>query len=144
MKNRKERGWPGKIYHARNVIERTWLHVCEQMNSPTLHWQNVLVQSRKLYGWQNETRQHYVTLGRWRAMVSVHRPVHLKIMLTYSLTWQGVRKCQGSPFLSFAQGFSALIFQINCQNKVSLKHGFVYCRLRKYGHRHIDDLPTLN
>ena len=34
----------------------------------------------------DSTTLHYLTLQQ--AMVSVHRPVHFKIMLTYSLTWQ--------------------------------------------------------
>ena len=32
------------------------------------------------------TTLHYLAV--WQAMVSVHRPVHLKITLTHSLTWQ--------------------------------------------------------
>ena len=32
------------------------------MNSPMLYWQNILAQLWKLYGWQNGTRQQYVTL----------------------------------------------------------------------------------
>ena len=32
------------------------------MNSSMHYWQNILVQLWKLYGWQNGTRQHYVTL----------------------------------------------------------------------------------
>ena len=32
------------------------------------------------------TMLHYLAV--WKAMVSVHRPVHLKIMLTCSFTWQ--------------------------------------------------------
>ena len=66
-------------------------------------------------------------------MVSVHRPVHLKITVTCTLTWQtgrwqalytpendfqSVTKRQGGLFLSIAQAFSALI-RINCQNEVS-------------------------
>ena len=34
----------------------------------------------------DSTMLHYLTV--WKAMVSVHRPVHPKIMLTYSLPWQ--------------------------------------------------------
>ena len=105
-------------------------------------------------GLDSTTLLHYLAVRR--AMVSVNRPVHSKITLTYSLTlrtdrckipengFQGIIKRQGSPFLSLAQDFSALIVQINCQNGVLLKHSFVYCRLRNYGHGHIDNPPTLN
>ena len=34
----------------------------------------------------DNTMLHYLAV--WRAMVSVPRPVHSKITLTYSLTWQ--------------------------------------------------------
>ena len=34
----------------------------------------------------DSTMLHYLTV--WKAMVSVHRPVHPKTMLTYSLPWQ--------------------------------------------------------
>jgi len=62
-KSGKERGEPGKIYRVRNVIGRENLHVGERTNTPTLYWQySLLVQSRNLYGWQNGTWQHYVTL----------------------------------------------------------------------------------
>ena len=136
---------------------------------------------------------HYLAVQQ--AMVSIHRPVHSKIMVAYTLTRQtnpgffleikfkggncfcrerkyvkhsknkqnlllfwgksktfppkgpektlnwpltgavhsrewlrSVTKCQGGLFLSFAQT-SAHIVQINCQNRVPLMHGFVYCRL---------------
>ena len=85
------------------------------------------------------TTLHYLAVQQ--AMVSVHRPVHSKIMVTYALTWQtdswralytqengfwSVTKCQGGLFLSFAQTFSVLIVWTNCQNRVPLKHGFNY------------------
>ena len=34
----------------------------------------------------NSTMLHYLAVRK--ATVSIHRPVNLKIMLTYSLTWQ--------------------------------------------------------
>ena len=104
-----------------------------------------------------------------RAMVSVHRPVHSEITLTYLLTWhwswplytpkngfQGAIKRQGSPFLSFAQVFSALIAETStirlCSSLVTssslpslypLRHSrinysrasttFSYCKRRKAG-----------
>ena len=37
----------------------------------------------------NGTMLHYLAV--WKAMVSVHKPVHLKITLTYSLTWKADR-----------------------------------------------------
>ena len=51
-------------------------------------------------------------------------------LLTYLAKWplyfpengfQGTIKCQGSPFLVFAQVFSALIVRKNCQNGLLLK-----------------------
>ena len=126
------------------------------MNSPPLYWQNILVQSWKLlHGWQNGTRQHYI-MAVQQAMVSVHRPVHSKITVTYALTWQtdrwrvlytpengfrSITKCQGDLFLSVSQTFSVLIVRINCQNGVPVKHDLVYCwlctnmPLRAWAHR---------
>ena len=55
-------------------------------------------------------------------------------LLTYLTNWPlytpengfwGIIKCQGSPFLSFAQAFSVLIVRIDCQN------GSHKARLRK-------------
>ena len=82
------------------------------------------------------TGQHYVTLPG--STVSLHRPVHSKITVTCTLTWQtdcwralytlengfrSITKSQGGLFLSFAQTFFALIDQINCQNGVPLSLG---------------------
>ena len=42
MKNRKERGEPGKIYHVKNVIGReNLIQVGERMNSPMLYGLNI-------------------------------------------------------------------------------------------------------
>jgi len=147
-----------QIYHVRNVIGRE--------NSITCGWTNELTHALMTeytccgsfmvdrIGLDSTTLLHYLAVRR--AVVSVNRPVRSKITLTYSLTWQtdccntpedgfqGIIKRQGSPFLSFAQAFSALIVRINCLDGVLLKHGFVYCRLRNYGHGHIDNLLTLN
>ena len=49
----------------------------------------------------DSTRLHYLAV--WKAIVSIHRPVRLKIMLTYSLTWQ-IDRC--SPR---RMGFKALL-----------------------------------
>ena len=96
---------------------------------------------------------HYLAVRK--AMVSVHKPVHLKITLTYSLTWQADRcalpgewlsRPRRGPFLAFAQVFSALIVRKkNCQNGLLLKNSYVYCRLSiNYVCGHIDDPPTRN
>ena len=75
----------------RNVIgrENLILHVGERMNSPRF--------IDKIYSFSREsfymadrtgldrTTLHYLAV-QW-AMVSVHRPVHSKIMVTYALTW---------------------------------------------------------
>ena len=111
------------------------------LNLPTSYWQNILVQSRKLYGWLNRTRQHYVTspgsMARYGECTQTCTFENHANLLAYLTNWllctlengfQGIIKCQGGLFLSFAQAFSALIW-INCQNGVPLKHSFVYCRL---------------
>ena len=64
-----------------------------------------------------------------KAMVSIHRPIHLKITLPYLLTWQ-THRCtpwrmafkvhQGNPFLGF-------IVCKNCQSGLLLQHNYVYC-----------------
>ena len=64
-------------------------------------------------------------------MASVNRPVHSKITLTYSPTvhsGEWLSRRYKTPKRPFSQAFSALIVRINCQNRVPLKHGFVYCR----------------
>ena len=154
-KNEKERGEPGKIWSVRtSKVERTWLHVGEQVNLPMLYWQNTHVQSWKLYGWQNGTRQHYITLpgstARCGERTQTRTFENHTNLLAYLTNWalytpgngfRGVMKLQGSPFLTFAQAFSALIVQ---RNGVPVKHDYMYCRLCHYGHGHIDDPPTLN
>ena len=121
-KNRKERGEPGKIYHVRNVIGRENLITCGWTNElahavwTEYSCDSFMADRMGLDG----TMLHYLAVRK--AMVSLHRPVHSKITLTYSLTWQtdrctprrnygfqGAIKCQGGPFLGFAQVFSALI-----------------------------------
>ena len=42
------------------------------MNSPMLYWQNILIQPWKLCGWQNGTRQYYVTLHGSTASYDEH------------------------------------------------------------------------
>ena len=83
-------------------------------------------------------------------MVSVHRPVHSKITLTYSLTWQtdhytprrmAFKKCQGQGLL---KPFKDLFFKKPYQNGLLLQHGCVYCRLRNYVCEHLNNQPTLN
>ena len=87
-KRGKERGEPGKIYHVRNVIGRENLITCGRTNE---HAHALLT----IYSFSGEsfmadrtgldsTMLHYLAVQR--AMVSVNRPVHSKIMLTYSLT----------------------------------------------------------
>ena len=60
------------------------------MNSPTLYGQ---IQSFSCDSFYVADRMgldgimlHYLAV--WKVVVSVHRPVHSKITLTYSLTWQ--------------------------------------------------------
>ena len=128
--------------------EKQWIYL------PRPYWRNILVQSQKLYGWQN----HYVTgtlLGRMASYGELKQTCTFENhdnLLAYLTNWppytpengfRGIVKRQSGPFLSFAQAFSVLIVRINCQNGVPLKHGFVYCRLCNYGRGHIDDPPML-
>ena len=87
-KNRKEWGKPVKIYHVRSVIGRKNLITCgEWMNLPRF------IERIYLFSYESfmadrtgldSTMLHY--LAERQAMVSVHRPIHPKITLTYSLT----------------------------------------------------------
>ena len=83
-----------------------------------------------------------------KAMVSVHKPVHSKITLTYSLTWQADRCTlpgewlsrhyqtpRRGPFIAFAQVFFALIVRKNCQNRLLLKNSYDIHQLRAWAHR---------
>ena len=87
-KNRKERGEPGKIYHVRNVMGRENLITCGRTNElahavwTEYSCDSFMADRMGLDG----TMLHYLAVRK--AMVSLHRPVHLKITLTYSLTWQ--------------------------------------------------------
>ena len=85
-KNQKERGQPGKIYHVRNVIGRKNLDYV---------WANKCIRPRfidRIYSLSLEsfmadrTGLDSTMLQYLAAMVSVHRPVHSKITLTYLLT----------------------------------------------------------
>ena len=82
----KERGEPGKIYHVRNVIGRENLITCGLTNELA----HALLFSHKSFymadrtGLDSTTLLHYLAIRQ--AMVSVNRPVHSKIMLTYMLT----------------------------------------------------------
>ena len=90
-KNWKERGEPGKINHMRNIIAKeNWLDVGKQMNLLTLYWQyNTCSVARKLYGWQNGTRQHYITLPGSMASYGERTQTHIhsKITLAYLKNW---------------------------------------------------------
>ena len=87
-KNRKERGEPGKIYHVRNVIGRENLITCGRTNKLAhATWteyscDSFMADRMGLDG----TMLHYLAVRK--AMVSVYRPIHSKITLTYLLTWQ--------------------------------------------------------
>ena len=84
------------------------------------------------------TMLHYLAVRKATCIVSIHRPVHSKIMLTYSLTWQ-TNCCtprrmtfkallNANTALSYTQVFSALIVRKNCQNGKK-KPSYMYCRL---------------
>ena len=75
---------------VRNVIGRENLITCGWTNELAHALLTEYTHSvTKLYGWQtglDSTTLHYLAIRR--AMVSIHRLVHSKITLTYSLTWQ--------------------------------------------------------
>ena len=87
----KERGEPGRIYHVRNVIGRENLITCGRTNElahdvrTEYSCDSFMADRMGLDG----TMLHYLAVRK--AMVSVHKPVHSKITLTYSLTWQADR-----------------------------------------------------
>ena len=144
----KERGEPGRIYHVRNVIGRENLITCGRTNGlahavrTEYSCDSFMADRMGLDG----TMLHYLAVRK--AMVCVHKPVHSKITLTYSLTWQADR-CTSrrmafkaprrGPFLAFAQVFSALIVRKNCQNGLLLKKQLrilsIIDQLRAWAHR---------
>ena len=157
-KNGKERGEPGKIYHMRNVIGRENLITCGWTNElahALLTW--IYSFSRESFYMADRTELdsttvHYLAVRL--AMVSIHRPVHWKITLTYSPTWQTgcctrkwLLRRYKMPRWPFSKLCSSLLCAY-CLNKLPergpTKHGFVNCRLCNYGRGHIDDPPTLN
>ena len=87
----KERGEPGRIYHVRNVIGRENLITCGRTNElahavrTEYSCDSFMADRMGLDG----TMLHYLAVRK--ATVSVHKPVHSKITLTYSLTWQADR-----------------------------------------------------
>ena len=89
-KNQNESGEPGKIYHVRNVIGRENLITCGRTNEFAHALLTEYTRSVAKALWLtvrtglDSTMLHYLAVQR--AMVSVHRPVHSKITLTYSLT----------------------------------------------------------
>ena len=98
----------------------------------------------------DSTMLHYLAVRK--AMVSMYKPVHLKITLTYSLTWQAER-CTSQrmafkaprrgPFLSFICAYCLKKLPEQAPTRKQLR--VQYCGLSiNYVHGHIDDLPTLN
>ena len=87
----KKRGEPGRIYHVRNVIGRENLITCGRTNElahavrTEYSCDSFMADRMGLDG----TMLHYLAVRK--AMVNVHKPVHSKITLTYSLTWQADR-----------------------------------------------------
>ena len=119
----------------RNVIGRENLITCGRTNELThavlteYSCDSLMADRMGLDG----TMLHYLAVRK--AMVSVHKPVHSKITLTYSLTWQAdhctsrrmaFNSPRCSPFLAFAQAFSALVVRKNCQNGLLLENSYVY------------------
>ena len=101
------------------------------------------------------TMLHYLAVRK--AMVNVHKPVHSKITLTYSLTWQAdhctsrrmafkaLLNAKARPFPSLSSFLRAYCSKKNCQNGLLLKNSYVYSRLSiNYVRGHINAPPTLN
>ena len=87
-KNLKKREEPGKIYHMRNVTGRENL-ITRQWTNELAHGlltenscESFMVDRMGL----DSTMLYYLAV-QW-AMVSVLRPIYLKITITYSLTWK--------------------------------------------------------
>ena len=124
-KNWKERGKPGEIYHVRNVIGRENLITSGQTNE-LAHavWTGTVVQLQYLlYGWQNGTRRHYATLPGGMKSYSERTQTgtfenHVNL-IAYLANWPlfiPENGFQGSPFLGFAEVFSALLlFEITAR-----------------------------
>ena len=84
-----QRLWLWSLKSLNSVqVERTWLHVSDWMKSLMLYWHNILVQSQKLYGWQNGTGQHYVTLPGSTASYGECTQTRTFENYAHSLTWQ--------------------------------------------------------
>ena len=158
-KNRKESGEPGKIYHVRNVIGRENLITCGRTNELAhAAWteyscDSFMADRMGLDG----TMLHYLAVRKAMVSVHVHRPIHSKITLTYSLAWQTDRfKPRRIAFKALLNAKAALswallkfsqrlLFEKYCQNGLLLKNSYVYCRLSiNYVRGHTDDPPTLN
>ena len=82
-KNGKERGEPGKIYHVRNVIgrENLWANEFAHALIYSFSRESFMADRTGL----DSTMLHYLAVQQ--AMVSVHRPAHSKITLTYRLAY---------------------------------------------------------
>ena len=98
----------------------------------------------------DSTMLHYLAVRK--AMVSLHRPVHSKITLTYSLTWQTdcctprrmafkvLLNAKAAPFPRLCSSFLCAYCSKNCQNGLLLKNRAVRVlsiidQLRAWAHR---------
>ena len=121
----KERGEPGRIYHVRNVIGREDLITCGRTNElahavrTEYSFDSFMADRMGLDG----TMLHYLAVRK--AMMSVHKPIHSKITLTYSLTWQADHctsrrmAFKARPFPSLCSSFLCAFCskkKKNCQN----------------------------
>ena len=86
------------------------------------------------------TMLHYLAV--WKAMVNIHKPVHSKITLTYSLTRRTFRRmalkallnAKVQPFPSLCSSFlCAYCSKKNCQNGLLLKNSYVFWLYRGMG-----------
>ena len=120
------------------------------MDSSTLH-RLYLFSSESL--WPTEwdldgTMLHYLAV--WKSMVSIHKPVHLKLhTLPDKLIAVYPGKMALKALLTTRWPFLRLCWNLfvrkNCRNRLLLKkHGNVYCQLHNYVCGHINNPPTLN
>ena len=130
------------------------------MNSPVLCWQNILVQSWKLYGWQNGTSHHWTALCyiTWQyseltqtCTIENHRNLH-----TYLTNWLLTGTVHSGEWLSKhyktpRRPFSKLCSNLICaywSNKLP-ERGPTIARLHVLSIMplwawHINDPPMLN
>ena len=140
----------------RNVIGRENLITCGRTNE-LAHAVRIKYSCDSFMAELDGTMLHYLAVQK--AMVSVHKPVHSKIMLTYLLTWQADRctswimafkallNAKARPFPSLCSSFLCAYCSKKLPERAPTKKtamSTVDCGSTIYVRGHIDDPPTLN